>query len=243
MERRDFFKTIFGTPLLAPFLLGSPDTAGGELFLISDSPQTYLPSLLAEKEIQDRTGGRRYAILDTHPTEAAISGALQASGWIKTTPHQGVDVSLSFRHLRHPVPPSFTLVREGRIVDIRKKELFSLWKEMNGRQPPSSCLTVAAFRMRRPSPASGTSVRVFHGGRIAGEVSLKKDRVQNFRTEQGKVTMKIEKGQVSIPSSSCRGKICCSARPVSRPGERIVCAPNHFLLEIRGPGTLDTIIG
>ena len=44
MDRRDFFKTIFATPLITPFLLGSQSSTNNELFLINDRPATYLPS-------------------------------------------------------------------------------------------------------------------------------------------------------------------------------------------------------
>ena len=84
MDRRDFFKTVFATPLLAPFLLGSQPSASDELFLISDSPETYLPSILEELRNKNKTYGRSYAVL-THPQKTALSQALKASGWIKAT--------------------------------------------------------------------------------------------------------------------------------------------------------------
>jgi hypothetical protein len=78
---------------------------------------------------------------------------------------------------------------------------------------------------------------------VADELSLKKDRIRTYRTALGTVSVKIEKGSVRIPASSCRHKICCAVPPASFAADRIVCAPNHFLLEVQGPGSIDTIIG
>jgi hypothetical protein len=242
MDRRDFFKTIFATPLLAPFLLGSQPSANDELFLISDSPEIYLPSILEELRNQNKADGRSYAFR-THPQKTALSQALKASGWTIATSLQRADLTLSFRGLQHPAPPSFTVVRAGKILDIRRKKLFSLWKELNHKNPRSTGMTIAALQARQSGSTPGTSVRIYHNGQMVEEASLKKDHVQTFWTERGNVTLKIEQGKALIPSSSCRHKICCSAPPVSISGERIVCAPNHFLLEVQGAGSLDTIIG
>jgi len=243
MDRRDFFKTILATPLLAPFFLGPQSSANDELFLISDSPETYLPSLLEALENQNKAYGRTYAVLNTHPQKTALSQALKTSGWTQAFPHQRADLTISFRPLHHPMPPSFTLIKAGQIRDIRTKELFSIWRKMNEKHPRSSCLTIAAIQARQAGRSPGTFVRIYHNGQVVEEASLKKDRVQTFWAEQGTVTVKIEQGKVFVPSSSCRHKICCSVPPSSFAGDRIVCAPNHFLLEVQGPGSFDTIIG
>lgn len=243
MDRRDFFKTIFATPLLAPLLFGSSASANDELFLITDSPENCLPLLLQELRHQDKSFGRSYAVSSSHPQKQALSRTLKANGWIKASPNQKADLTLSFRPLQQPTAPSFTLIRAGKILDIRKKELFSFWKEMNQNHPRSSCMTIATLQAKQRVRTLGTSVRIYHNGQRVEEAPLKKDRLQTFWADRGKVTVIIEQGKVFIPSSSCRHKICCSAPPISISGERIVCAPNHFLLEIRGPGTIDTIIG
>jgi hypothetical protein len=243
MDRRDFFKTIFVTPLLAPFLLGSHPSVNDELFLISDNPEIYLPSLLEEIGYQNKVFRQSYSVPSTHPRKTALSKALTTSGWTIAAPLQKADLTLSFRPLQHPAPPSFTLVKSGQILDIRKKELFSLWQEMNGKYPPSSCLTVATLKAGQPHSKQGNSARIYMDGHVVEEIPLNKNRTKTFSTNRGSITVKIELGKVFVPSSSCRHKICCSAHPVSISGERIVCAPNHFLLEIQGAGMIDTIIG
>ena len=243
MDRRDFLKTMLGTPLFAPLILHSPCPANDELFLISDNPQAHLLSILKHMGSWYTAGRGKYTILDGHPRKNALSDVLEASRWTQASSLQSAGLIVSFRPLRHPAPPSFALVRKGRILDIRKKELYSLWMEMNGKNPTSSCMTIASLQVRQPSHVPGTFVRVFQDGHVVGTFSVKKRRIKTFETEGGKVTIKIEQGTASILSSSCRNKICCSALPVSSPGERIVCAPNHFLLEMGGPGSIDTIIG
>ena len=243
MDRRDFFKTIFATPLMAPFLLGSQSSANDDLFLINDSPATYLPALLKKLRNQYPACGRNYSILDTHPQKKSLAQALRADGWTQTSSPRTAEMTISFRSLQRPTPPSFTLVRAGKIWDIRTKELFSLWQEMTEKHAPSSCLTIATLQNRSPSRSQGKSVRFFHNGQVVEEASLRKDRIQTFWAEQGKVTVKIEQGNVFVLSSSCHHKICCSVPPAIFSGDRIVCAPNHFLLEVQGPGSIDTIIG
>lgn len=243
MDRRDFFQAIFATPLLAPLLLDSRTSANDQLFLISDRPGVFLPSLVEKMKNRDWAYERSFSVSRTHPHKTALSQALTASGWTKASPNQKADLSLSFRLLHHPSPPSFTLVRAGKIWDLRTKELWSVWDKMNKKHPRSSSLTIASLQTGRSGPSRGTAVRIYHNGHVVEEASLNRDRVHTLRTKKGSITLKIDQGKAFIPSSSCRHKICCSVPPVSFSGERIVCAPNHFLLEVLGPRTIDTIIG
>ena len=243
MDRRDFFKSILATSLLSPFLLASDQQGNDEIFLIADCPEAYLPALLEKQGTKTAFFANRRFLLVAPPRGAALSRALGASGWTQASRGQNADLTISFRPLQQPAAPSFTLVRNGRIWDIRTKDLFSLWQKMNKDLTPSSCMTIASLRTGRSVPAQGTAVRMYHDGRLVEELSLKKDRIKTFRNSQGHLTAKIEQGKVSIPSSSCRHKVCCAASPAVYAGDRIVCAPNHFLLEVQGPRSFDTIIG
>ena len=243
MDRRDFFQVIFATPLLAPLLLGSRTAANDQLFLISDKPEVFLPSLVEKMQNREWAHERSFSISRTHPHKTALSQELIASGWTKAAPNHKADLALSFRLLHHPSPPSFTLVRAGKIWDLRAKELWPVWDEMNKNHPRSTSLTIAAFQTGHPGSSRGTAVRIYHNGHVVEEAFLNRDRVHTLRTNEGSITLKIDQGKAFIPSSSCRHKICCSVPPVSFSGERIVCAPNHFLLEVLGPSAIDTIIG
>jgi hypothetical protein len=243
MDRRDFFKTIFASPLLTPLLLASSFSSNDELFLLADRPEIYLPVLLEELGMGNIGFVRSSFSLNAHPRKKALSQALKTSGWTQASQPQKADLTLSFRPLQHPSPPSFTRVSSGQIWDVRTKKLLSLWREMNKKNPPSSCLTVASLQTKQTANVLGNSARFCLDGRVIEEVSLKKDRVKTFRAKNGNVNVKIEQGKVSVLSSSCRHKICCSVSPICFTGERIVCAPNHFLLEIKGPRLVDTVIG
>lgn len=243
MDRRDFFKTILATPVLAPILLASNPTRGDEIFLLADQPEEYLPQLLEILGRKNIISGHGRFSLTTHPLGGALSHALKESGWTPAPHPQKADLAISFRPLHLPAAPSFTMIRDGHIWDIRTKELYSLWQKMNAHLSPSSCLTVASLRAKPTHRAPGNTIRVYHNGQIVDDLPLKKDLQKTFRNDGRFVTVKIEHGKVFVPSSSCRHKICSAVPPVSFAGDRIVCAPNHFLLEVKGPRSVDTVIG
>lgn len=243
MDRRDFFRTVIVTPLLTPFLFASKSSADDELLLISDKPQTVLPVLLEELGKWKSISGKTFAFSNQHPQKKVLIQLFERNGWEHVLPSSQSDLSLSFRLLQHPTPASFVLVNSGEILDIRSHRLRSLWQEMNTNHPPSSCLTTASLRTGPGIFAAGESVRIYRDGWRVDELSLKRDRVRSFQTRQGTITVRIQGRKVWIPESSCRRKICCLTPPISFAGERIVCAPNHFLVEICGPGRIDTVIG
>ena len=73
MDRRDFFKTLFATPLITPFLIGSHSSTNDGLFLINDRPATYLPAILGKLRNPYPAYARNYAFLNTHPQEKSLS--------------------------------------------------------------------------------------------------------------------------------------------------------------------------
>jgi hypothetical protein len=213
------------------------------LFLINERPATCLPEVLKKLRTLYPALGRTFSILNTHPQKISLSQALEADGWRMVSSLRRAEVIISFRPLQHPTPPSFTLVRAGKIWDVRTRGLFSFWQKLNKKHPLSSCLTIATLQTRSLGRSQGKFVRFFHTGHVVEEVSLHKDRKQTFQAGQGNVTVQIDQGKAFVSSSSCHHKICCSVPPVSFSGDRIVCAPNHFLLEVQGTGSIDTIIG
>ncbi len=243
MYRRDFFKTMIVTPFLSPFLLNFQSSAYDELFLISDKPQIILPSLLKELGKLQSLSGRKFAFSSDHPQKRALIHTFERHGWVHVHPSSQSYMSLSFHSLQYHSPASFTLVRSGQILDIRSHRLRSLWKEMNSSHASSSFLTIASLRTGTSSLTAGETVRIYRDGWRTDDLSLKKDRVLSIQTRKGSLIVKIQGGKAWIPESSCRHKICCLTPSISFAGERIVCAPNHFLLEIRGPDMVDTVIG
>jgi hypothetical protein len=146
------------------------------------------------------------------------------------------------RHLHHRAIPSFTLVKEGRVWDIRSRKLSALWKEMNSRNP-SSWLTIASYNTKRVDPYQGAYATIYIEGQKVEGISLEKNVLRKFQTERGNINVVVENGKALVSGSSCRHKICLLTPPVSLAGERIICAPNHFLLEIQRSHHIDTAIG
>jgi hypothetical protein len=108
---------------------------------------------------------------------------------------------------------------------------------------PSSWLTIASFNTRRVDAYQGTSASIYLEGQKVESVSLEKTVSRKLQTERGDINVVVENGKAWVSGSSCRHKICLFTPPVSLAGERIICAPNHFLLEIQGSRHIDTAIG
>jgi len=108
---------------------------------------------------------------------------------------------------------------------------------------PSSWLTIASYNGRRVDPYQGASVSIYLEGQKVESISLEKNVFRKFQAERGNINVVVENGKAWVSDSSCRHKICFFTPPVSLAGERIICAPNHFFLEIQGSQYIDTVIG
>lgn len=244
MERRDFFKKIILTPLLTPLLLAAKKSKSGcELYLIADNPEEFLPLIL--EELHDHVANHRhsFAFLNSHPQENGLRRILSQRGLTCIQKPIQADLTLSFRPLHNKTMPSFTFIREGRIWDIRSRKLYSLWRDMNKNHISSSSLTIASFKSRQSRLFSGEYVSVYKDGRKTEMISLGENVTKFYRARGGKITLKVKDRKTWVSESSCRHKICLSSPPVSCAGQRIICAPNHFLLEIQGSRHIDTSIG
>ncbi len=244
MERRDFFKKVILTPLLTPLLLAATKGKRGcELYLIADNPEEFFPLILEELHDYVANCGHRFSFLNSHPKENELRRILSHRGLTHAQEPFQADMTLSFSLLHKKNLPSFTLIKEGKIWDIRSRQLYSLWRKMNKDHMPSSCLTVASFKSRQSRPFSGEYVSVYKDGGKEEMISLEENITRSYRTRGGKITLRVEDRKTWILESPCRHKICLSSPPVSLAGERIICAPNHFLLEIQGSRYIDTSIG
>ena len=246
MDRRRFLKTVLSSSLVLPLAAASrfeSPSSGGALYLISDSPHAILPDLLAELEPLSRPGARSCVISGSHPFAEKVRQALAAKGWSFASGDRGADVRLSFAPLRQACAPSFTLVRNGRVVDVRENRLQALWKEISQTGPRSSVLTVAAFQPKAQGLPRGARVAAYLDGKKKDSLDLARDRSRTFESAGGFVTIAVEGGSVRVLDSSCRHKVCAGSGPVSGAGERIICAPNRFFLEVEGQSRVDAIIG
>src|SRR4030042_4403369 len=154
MDRRSFIKTFFSMPFLTPLPAPGRSTEPGPvLYLISDHPQFHLPVILGEIGTEPSFGSGRFSFHNPHPSEEEIKQVLGRIAWRYASPASSTGLSLSFTPLHPAARPSFTLVSDGRIRDIRSRRLSRLWKEMNESEPESDCLTVASIQRRRPQSA------------------------------------------------------------------------------------------
>jgi hypothetical protein len=243
MDRRRFFQTLLSAPLLTPLLLASQSRESDrEVYLISDTPHTHLPVLLKEL-LRGRLGlPGSFAFNDYSPHKNTLKHALSQSGW-QLAPHPSeADLKISFRTLHQPASPSFTLVKDGKIWDVRSWTLRSLWQEMAQRHSPSSFLTVASLTRQGSGRSDGEIVTVYMNGHKKDAFPLKNNLQRSYATHLGRITVQIANGSARVAESSCSHKICLYSPSVSLSGERIICAPNHFLLEVQG-NTVDTVIG
>lgn len=244
MDRRSFFKTIMTTSMLTPFLLASKSHKNElDLFLISDEPQAFLPEILNDLEMLQKTGTRTFAFLDPHPQMSSLIHSLGVNGWKPVNNPSTADITLSFSHLHHDARPSFTLVENGRIFDIRAKRLRSLWETINRSGMKSTSLTTAALNKKNISGYAGEKASVYRSGKRIEVLPLTKDSQTNFSVPLGKIIIAVKDGKARVIDSCCQGKICLYSPPVWRRGERIICAPNQFFLAIEGGHGVDTVIG
>ncbi len=244
MDRRGFFKTLIATPLLTPFLLASESSKGAsQLSVISDSPHLFVPSILSELNEYNLITGQVFSLLNLHPAGNELKYRLELSGWKCVSKAAPADFTISFNPLHQRIAPSFTLVKSGKVWDIRSRKLSTLWKEMYSRHSPSSCLTTISYKENRAQLHPGHYASVYAHGQKVAQFSLKKNTVLSIPAEKGEVQVTVKNGHACVTASSCRNEICMSTPPVSSAGERIICAPNRFLLEVQASSFVDTVIG
>ncbi len=245
MDRRLFFKTMLSSSLAIPLIAGlKPGAAssGGELFVISDAPQDVLPPLLAGLSREGRLSRGLFSLDSSHPLAEAVGAALTREGWRRPAAGQSADLVLSFSPLRQACAPSFTFVRDGRVVDIRQGTLLSLWREISKPGARSTSLLVASLKPRT-APERGERALLYLDGKKKDRLDLDREVHKTYETAGGFVRVAVEGGSVRVTDSSCRHKICASAAAVSAGGDRIICAPNRFLVRVEGRRSVDAVIG
>jgi len=244
MDRRNFFRTMLATPLLTPLILASRKSKNGlELYLIAEEPQELIPTLLEEVQKYSLSDSSKFCFLNPHPQEKALKKILLDRGWALVKRPVEASLALSFSHLQSKALPSFTLVKDGRIWDIRTRKLLSIWREINRNHGPSFCLTTASFKSRPADSCVGKYVAIYNHGQQAETLSLRKILTKSFQARGGRIVVQVRDGKAWISESPCRHKICLYSPPISLAGERIICAPNNFLLTIEGRRSIDTVIG
>ena len=244
MDRRHFFQTLLLTPFLGSLLANPrPSSSQNLLYLITDSPQNYLWSILQTLEKYYLLEEKSFSLSGHSPCDGAIQKSLHIRGWkYLPDPDRAVAV-LSFQLLLQPAAPSFTLIKGVNILDLRSFGLDSLWKTMRKESLNSSLMTTVSLGKKSPVLPIGRWVSVCADGRHLDSLSLRKNIIKSYQTKSGQVIVRIKGGKASVSESSCVHKVCCLSAPAYFTGERIICAPNRFLLKIDRSHLVDTSIG
>jgi len=242
MDRRGFCKTFLLFPLFAPFFDISKKTREDfELQLITSSPQKFIIPLLQEIQKHGFLQGQNFSLMNSHPRQTNLTKALSQNQWTQVQNSSQADLVFTFSRLIKPASGSFTLIRNEKVWDIRLKKLLSIWKEMY--QVPSSWLTVVSSPKRKIKLYRGNKASVYTNGQKVESLSLKKNYAKSFITKGGNVDVVVEDGKARVVESPCPQKICLHTPPITFEGERIICAPNHFLLAIETHHSVDTVVG
>lgn len=80
----------------------------------------------------------------------------------------------------------------------------------------------------------GTAVEVRVDGELIATLPLSRDTVLDIPTDGGLNRLVIAGGKASVEEADCPDKICVRHRPVSRPGESILCLPHKVAVTVVG---------
>ena len=64
--------------------------------------------------------------------------------------------------------------------------------------------------------------------------TLEDDRILHIPGPLGETEIHIQNGEVFVKDSPCKSKICVATGKVHRPGQWIICLPNHIFISIEG---------
>lgn len=76
------------------------------------------------------------------------------------------------------------------------------------------------------------TVSIFRDNALIAKYPLKEDRQFTVDGTVGPVTIAVHNVGAHVLASTCPRGICLHASPIKRPGQQIVCAPNHLSIVI-----------
>jgi hypothetical protein len=144
--------------------------------------------------------------------------------------------------LRQSRLPSFTATLNGRVIDVRRPALTSLWQRMQC-EDPSRRLTIVVWGGTKISAGQGAEIVVKVEGNVVDKLPLRHNATRAYAVKGGRIAIEVADGAARVMSSGCAQKICLSSAPISTVGERIICAPHRFIMEIPGLGVWDSTTG
>jgi len=237
MNRRNFLKSLTLLPALSFSFHEIPKTPF-QLYILSSFPEEFLPPILEEGFKIGLIEKRNFLFSGYHPIRNKISFELYKRGWKESLK----GIKISFQKLKQSESPSFTLILRNKIIDPRKGKLFSVWKRMKEKEDKTTFLTIISQK-DSSFLARGKFAEISISGKKIEKLPLSIQSRKIYTCPHGKIIVSVKNGKIWIEESSCHNKICIKTSPVFYVGERIICAPNRFLLEIKGNCGVDTSIG
>lgn len=91
-------------------------------------------------------------------------------------------------------------------------------------------LVAAALSVAFALRGGGDEARVYVDGVLRYTFALDTDGVYDIL--DGRMTLEVRDGKVSVTRSDCEGQECVHSAPQSAEGGMIVCLPNHVIIQV-----------
>jgi hypothetical protein len=95
--------------------------------------------------------------------------------------------------------------------------------------------------LRETAQASGRWAIVRLDGQIVHQLSLAKDQEVTVVGPAGETVIQVQGGRVRVLRSPGVQEICMRQGWIHKPGEALICLPNHVTIEIPGDSGIDAI--
>jgi hypothetical protein len=95
--------------------------------------------------------------------------------------------------------------------------------------------------LRETAQASGRWAIVRLDGQIVHQLSLAKDQEVTVVGPAGETVIQVQGGRVRVLRSPGAQEICMRQGWIYKPGEALICLPNHVTIEIPGDSGIDAI--
>jgi hypothetical protein len=95
--------------------------------------------------------------------------------------------------------------------------------------------------LRETAQASGRWAIVRLDGQIVHQLSLAKDQEVTVVGPAGETVIRVQGGRVRVLRSPGAQEICMRQGWIHKPGEALICLPNHVTIEIPGDSGIDAI--
>lgn len=102
----------------------------------------------------------------------------------------------------------------------------------------------ALFLLLRPASGQRLVATVIWEGETVARYDLSEvTQPEHLRLDQCPypLSIEIESGRIRIAESSCPGADCVHTGWANRPGQQIICLPNHLYLSLSGDGASEQI--